>query len=206
MKETDLRYVKTERAIRDAFFELLEESDFDKVSVTDITQRAQINRNTFYLHYSDKFNLVNSILIDFVQELSQQALKVIDQAEKPDTATFNQYFLTIFVSANRIKKEYRILFRSRNIEPYLDIAAITDVIADHIGKNKFLDFRSQRSSVSKSFLAFGFFGALNDYCSNDYTKEETVRMISAMSAGLAEIAQQLHAAGNKVGNGNKSNK
>ena len=181
MKETDLRYVKTERAIRDAFFELLEESEFDKVSVTDITQRAQINRNTFYLHYSDKFNLVNSILIDFVQELSQQALKVIDQAEKPDTATFNQYFLTIFVSANRIKKKYRILFRSRNIEPYLDIAAITDVIADHIG-------------------------ALNDYCSNDYTKEETVRMISAMSAGLAEIAQQLHAAGNKVGNGNKSNK
>ena len=197
MKETDLRYVKTERAIRDAFFELLEESEFDKVSVTDITQRAQINRNTFYLHYSDKFNLVNSILIDFVQELSQQALKVIDQAEKPDTATFNQYFLT---------KKYRILFRNRNIEPYLDIAAITDVIADHIGKNKFLDFRSQRSSVSKSFLAFGFFGALNDYCSNDYTKEETVRMISAMSAGLAEIAQQLHAAGNKVGNGNKSNK
>lgn len=140
MKETDLRYVKTERAIRDAFFELLEESEFDKVSVTDITQRAQINRNTFYLHYSDKFNLVNSILIDFVQELSQQALKVIDQAEKPDTATFNQYFLTIFVSANRIKKKYRILFRSRNIEPYLDIAAITDVIADHIGKNKFWIF------------------------------------------------------------------
>ena len=31
-------------------------------------------------------------------------------------------------------------------------------------------------------------------------------MISAMSAGLAEIAQQLHAAGNKAGNGNKSNK
>ena len=205
MKETDLRYVKTERAIRDAFFELLEESDFDKVSVTDITQRAQINRNTFYLHYSDKFNLVNSILIDFVQELSQQALKVIDQAEKPDTATFNQYFLTIFVSANRIKKKYRILFRSRNIEPYLDIAAITDVIADHIGKNKFLDFRSQRSSVSKSFLALAF-SVRYDYCSNDYTKEETVRMISAMSAGLAEIAQQLHAAGNKVGNGNKSNK
>lgn len=58
----------------------------------------------------------------------------------------------------------------------------------------------------QEFLAFGFFGALNDYCSNDYTKEETVRMISAMSAGLAEIAQQLHAAGNKVGNGNKNNK
>ena len=42
MKETDLRYVKTERAIRDAFFELLEESDFDKVSVTDITQPKHV--------------------------------------------------------------------------------------------------------------------------------------------------------------------
>ena len=104
MKETDLRYVKTERAIRDAFFELLEESEFDKVRVQIYTQRAQINRNTFYLHYSDKFEFgqfyFNRL---FVQELSQQALKVIDQAEKPDTATFNQYFLTIFVSADRIK-------------------------------------------------------------------------------------------------------
>lgn len=206
MKETDLRYIKTERAIREAFFELLEEGEFEKISVTDITQRAQINRNTFYLHYSDKFNLVNSILIDFVQELSAQALQVIDKAERPDTATFNQYFLTIFISANRIKEKYRILFRNRNIEPYLDIAAITDVISDHIGKNKFLDFRSQRSSVSKSFLAFGFFGALNDYCSNDYTKEETVRMISTMSAALADIAQQLHDAGNKANRTNKVKK
>ena len=62
MKETDLRYVKTERAIRDAFFELLEESDFDKVSVTDITQRAQINRNTFYYYYQDMFALVDELL------------------------------------------------------------------------------------------------------------------------------------------------
>ena len=47
MKETDLRYVKTERAIRDAFFELLEESEFDKVSVTDITQRARSTETRF---------------------------------------------------------------------------------------------------------------------------------------------------------------
>ena len=157
MKETDLRYVKTERAIRDAFFELLEESEFDKVSVTDITQRAQINRNTFYLHYSDKFNLVNSILIDFVQELSQQALKVIDQAEKPDTATFNQYFLTIFVSANRIKKKYRILFRSRNIEPYLDIAAITDCDCGSYRQKQIFGFSQSALLREQELFGFWFF-------------------------------------------------
>ena len=39
----------TERAIMDAFFELLVEKPLDKVTVADIAQRCGINRNTFYL-------------------------------------------------------------------------------------------------------------------------------------------------------------
>lgn len=188
MKENDLRYIKTERAIREAFFALLEEGEFEKITVKDITERALINRNTFYLHYKDKFDLINSILVGFIQDLSAKALEVIDASTQPDKATFDRYFVTIFVNANKVKKRYRIIFKDRNIEPYLDISAVTDVIKQHIEANKYLNHL--QSSIAKNFLAFGFFGALNEYCTNDYTTEETSRLIAAMSASISNIVQR----------------
>lgn len=189
MKENDLRYIKTERAIREAFFALLEEGEFEKITVKDITERALINRNTFYLHYRDKFDLINSILIGFIEELSAKALEIIDASEQPDKATFDRYFVTIFVNANKVKKRYCIIFKDRNIEPYLDITAVTDIIKKHIESNKYLI--NLNSSITKNFLAFGFFGALNDYCTNDYTMEETSRLITAMSTTIAGIVQKV---------------
>ena len=47
------RTAYTKTAIRRTFFELLEEKDFDKISVREICQRADINRSTFYRHYDD---------------------------------------------------------------------------------------------------------------------------------------------------------
>lgn len=188
MKENDLRYIKTERAIREAFFALLEEGEFEKITVKDITERALINRNTFYLHYKDKFDLINSILVGFIQDLSAKALEVIDASSQPDKATFDRYFVTIFVNANKVKKRYRIIFKDRNIEPYLDITAVTDVIKQHIESNKYLNHI--QSSITKNFLAFGFFGALNEYCTNDYSTEDTSRLIAAMSASISNIVQR----------------
>ena len=53
----DLRIKRTQKSIKNAFYELIEEKGFDHISVKDITERAMISRNTFYLHYNDKFDL-----------------------------------------------------------------------------------------------------------------------------------------------------
>lgn len=58
----DLRIQRTQKSIKQAFFDLIEEEGFDHISVKDITARAMISRNTFYLHYSDKFDLLNKML------------------------------------------------------------------------------------------------------------------------------------------------
>lgn len=65
----DLRIQKTQKSIKQAFFELIEEEGFDHISVKDITARAMISRNTFYLHYSDKFDLLNKICDELVFKL-----------------------------------------------------------------------------------------------------------------------------------------
>lgn len=64
MNKTDPRVIRTRRLIQDAFVFLSKEKDFDTITVRDITERATINRATFYAHYSDKYVLIESIISD----------------------------------------------------------------------------------------------------------------------------------------------
>ncbi|WP_040949551.1 TetR/AcrR family transcriptional regulator [Gorillibacterium massiliense] len=54
----DRRMVKTKQAIRVALAQLMEEKGIDSLTVRDLTERANINRGTFYLHYRDKYDLL----------------------------------------------------------------------------------------------------------------------------------------------------
>ena len=50
-KKSDLRVVRTRNALCVAFEELIAETTLDKITVKALTDRAGINRKTFYLHY-----------------------------------------------------------------------------------------------------------------------------------------------------------
>ena len=61
-KKTDRRRRYTLSVIREGFFSLLAEGGFAKMTVADICRRADINRGTFYLHYEDKFALLDALI------------------------------------------------------------------------------------------------------------------------------------------------
>jgi AcrR family transcriptional regulator len=67
----DRRAIRTKKMIRNALSALIEEKGFGNISITDITTRADINRGTFYLHYIDKFDLLEQIENELLQELQQ---------------------------------------------------------------------------------------------------------------------------------------
>ncbi|WP_286229659.1 TetR/AcrR family transcriptional regulator [Neobacillus mesonae] len=57
-RAAEKRVNRTKRLIRDTLTELIEEKGFEGVTVRDLTERAKINRGTFYLHYQDKYDLL----------------------------------------------------------------------------------------------------------------------------------------------------
>lgn len=57
----DLRVMKSQRAIRRAFWKLMEEGGFHNVTVARIINLAEMNRSTFYAHYSDKYDLLDNM-------------------------------------------------------------------------------------------------------------------------------------------------
>ncbi len=65
------RNTKTEAKIRQALTELLPSKGLAGITVSDICRAAQINRGTFYSHYTDKFDLMEKQVERLSQDLSQ---------------------------------------------------------------------------------------------------------------------------------------
>ena len=58
------RQTQSKAKIKAAITELLlKNSDFNSITIRKITEKAQVNRSTFYLHYQDKYDLVDLSLI-----------------------------------------------------------------------------------------------------------------------------------------------
>ena len=62
-KNLNASSVKTRNLIRDTFAELLyEKKNINKITVTELVQRADINRSTFYSHYDEGRHLDLSLM------------------------------------------------------------------------------------------------------------------------------------------------
>lgn len=70
----DRRARRTRRLLKESLLELMREKCFSNISIRDVTDRADINRTTFYLHYADTTQLLQSM----VEELLEEAQELIN--------------------------------------------------------------------------------------------------------------------------------
>ncbi len=76
-EKVDPRVRRTRGLILQSFEGLLAEKSFESISVQDVTDKAQINRATFYAHFQDKYTLLDhSINKLFMQEIEKRTLNV----------------------------------------------------------------------------------------------------------------------------------
>lgn len=85
----DRRVTRTKAALTAALFELLGEKDFSKISITELTRRADVDRKTFYLHYQT----IDEILEEFYEDALRTLHEAVEregifQAESIDMVAF----------------------------------------------------------------------------------------------------------------------
>lgn len=66
----DLREKKTERSIKNAFLELRAKKPIEKITVKELTEKAEISKGTFYLHYADVYALSEKIEGEIIREIT----------------------------------------------------------------------------------------------------------------------------------------
>ncbi len=62
---TDLRVIKTRQTIRSALISLMSEKELSDITISELSERAQINRKTFYRHYG----AISDVITEFEDEL-----------------------------------------------------------------------------------------------------------------------------------------
>ncbi len=66
-KSTDRRVQKTKRAIREALISILEQKEIENITIKEISERAGINRKTFYAHYTSPADLISELEDEIVE-------------------------------------------------------------------------------------------------------------------------------------------
>lgn len=109
-----MRVIKTRSLIRDAFVKLLDEKRFRNITINDIADSAMINRSTFYLHYTDKYDLLEKTLDEAIQNilrLVEPKAHIVDG--KPDYESFLQNLSLILKMLEKDALLYRIILNDK---------------------------------------------------------------------------------------------
>lgn len=77
MSRTDARIRYTQGVLKQALLSFLQEKPINKITVKEICERAELNRATFYAHYSDCFALLESIENELIDEF-EKSLRYVD--------------------------------------------------------------------------------------------------------------------------------
>ena len=77
MRKTDARIRYTQRILKESLLALLKQKPINKITVKEVCELAELNRATFYAHYSDCFALLEQIENELL-EAFQDSLKLLD--------------------------------------------------------------------------------------------------------------------------------
>lgn len=71
MKENkvDRRIIRSQEAIKNAFIAMMTEKAIDEITIQDIADKANVGRRTVYLHYLDKYDLIEKLIEGHIDEL-----------------------------------------------------------------------------------------------------------------------------------------
>jgi AcrR family transcriptional regulator len=82
----DPRVIRTRALLQNALIELVTERGYEPITIQDITDRATLNRATFYLHYQDKDDLLLNVFDELVAQIVPVPSMEFDP-EHPETST-----------------------------------------------------------------------------------------------------------------------
>jgi Transcriptional regulator len=184
-KRRDRRVLRSRQALIEAFRALLEEKAFSEISVYQISERADLNRGTFYAHFSDKYELLEQLIREQFRAYLDKGLSDSQYKQRNNNL---QRIIQLVIS---YFQESRCIMR-----PDAPIAYIVERALQHELQTILANWLQQNSGMEKhqwsmplemvaSMMAWSIFGATSQLCSN-----KTLVEPEALAAQLETVLMQ----------------
>lgn len=151
--------VRSKTMIRQAFLELLQEKPYEKITVTDIAQRADLNRSTFYAHYPD----VQGLIEEIEEEIINRSMQLLSEVTCQNIFQNPKIFLQILVQpVEENKKLYQLLVQSDYAGRQL--YRINEAFASYVLNSPEIPENLRSSKYFAVRINFFIGGIINTYC------------------------------------------
>ena len=167
-KKEDGRVRYTKMRIRSAFYELLQKTEYEKITVTSICDLAEINRATFYKHYLDVPDLVDKLQDDAVNELGSRLSQAKGDSLECSVAEALKYIRGNITESSPIRE--LIFPRSTGF-----ISKISGLVYE-LFSDFMLPHEKEMTGITKdilfSYISAGSAGIIEYWCRSGYKESE----------------------------------
>ncbi len=183
----DRRVRKTREAIMEAFIKLMAEKSFEQITINEIAERADVNRGTVYLHYIDKFDLLDQCIETHVCQLCESCLGD-NNAHLPAKDSI----LRAFTHLEQHASVYNTLLINKGIPTFRKrlLAVALQILGEHIDTSGVkLDVNKE---VLTQFLASAIVGVLEWWITHamPYPAEDVVEQLLPLLERLRMMPQE----------------
>lgn len=179
-EKTDLRVLKTYKALCDTFTEMLAEKKFEDITVNELCERAMVRRATFYKHFADKYEFF-AFFVRGTQEDFNGKIKEYDQEETP----YSYYVYLLKKSVSFLQEHRKIV---DNVLKSSAFPTLLEIVSEEIYRNVLLNMKENvkkgmllavSPNILASFYTGGMVQTLRIWVTtpNQITEEEMVKEI-----------------------------
>lgn len=173
-KKEDRRTVYTKKIIRESLYELMEEKPLNKISVTQICEKADVNRSTFYSYYTDIYDLHQKIIKEFFElqhGIVKEIREILESTDDLTHLTADDYLEITYAYARTIKdnKElYKFIFNQNSTNSiHVSFGKVLYHMLYDVLSPVFPEERLEAFKISFTFVSGGTTSIIMDWIKKD---------------------------------------
>ncbi|MFF2877081.1 TetR/AcrR family transcriptional regulator [Gottfriedia sp. NPDC057991] len=178
----DPRIIRTRQLIKDAFIDLLQEMDINKITVNRIAERATVNRVTFYLHYRDIQDMMENMALEMGEKLGQIMRDSTTYNSIEETDSVKLLNLLEHIAENA--KFYKVVLASTKTPIFTE--QLLKIITETITKRREIDSLHIKTDIQKDIIIWygssALIGTIVSWLRNDmpYTPQYLAMQLSLL--------------------------
>lgn len=165
----DKRVRKTRSALKDSLISLMQEKDFRDISVTDIVEKADVNRGTFYRHYQYKEELLDDLIEEVLTDLVKSYREPYEKVEIFDVKNLTASAIKIFEHVSAHSRFYTMIIKSNALPGF------QNRICQELKKLSLQDLFPAERNVQRnqamfaSYHSYAIFGMIMEWVDGGFT-------------------------------------